>query len=262
MPCTNALSVKNLRVFAEEKPLLRDISFQLACGEVLAIIGPNGAGKSTLLRAICGDMPAKVDELRFFDRPARQWRPEEKARQVAVLGQSSSLDFPFTAAEVVALGRLPHSTGKAADARIVQAAMRATDVQHLSARLYTLLSGGEKQRTQLARVFAQLWYEADNPPPRLLLLDEPTAYLDLRHQHELMDAVKAFAQAGIAVLMVLHDINLAAHYADKVMAINMGECLEYGSCADVINETLLNTLFATELNTLAHPKTGRPLVFL
>ncbi|MDQ2076732.1 heme ABC transporter ATP-binding protein [Marinimicrobium sp. ABcell2] len=252
------LDVKNLSVRIGEKDLVSDVSFSVTPGEVLSVIGPNGAGKTTLLRAITGDAPS-TGELRLNDRPLSDWSPKERALSLAVLTQSNPLAFAFTVEEVVSLGRGPHSTGTVIDREVCQEAMAALDVSHLANRLYPSLSGGEKQRTQLARVMAQIW-RPDGNADRLLLLDEPVTSLDLGHQRQLMQAVRRFADSGVAVLMVVHDISLAAAYSDEVLALNDGRLVALGSPESVVTESLIGDLFGTEVRVIAHPVSGKPVV--
>ena len=262
------LDVRELSVSIDQRQLLIDVSFSLKAGEVTAIVGTNGAGKSTLLRAIAGDKPFTptkiVDEkhlsgIYFCEKSISRWSQQELAKHIAVLPQISQLNFPFTLADVVGLGRIPHSTGAQLDGEIVEAVMQATDVVHLKDRFYTQVSGGEQQRCQLARVMAQIW-RSEDATPRLLLLDEPTAALDLSHQQQLMCAVQNFSKQGVAVLMVVHDINLASTYADNIIALQQGRILCNGPVAEVLNQPLLDNLFGGDVHLFFHPKTGKPLV--
>jgi len=255
------LEVRNLDVAVAGAKLLHQVSFSLAAGEVAAVIGPNGAGKTTLLRAVAGDIPASSGDLMVCGRTHQQWPLLDKARQLAVLPQTSILNFPFTVAEVVALGRNPHGTGRAADEQIVAEALAALDIAHLRDRLYPQLSGGEKQRTQLARVMAQIW-RAEDARERLLILDEPTASLDLGHQQQLMQRIRQMAASGIAVLMVLHDLNLALGFADRLLALHQGKLVANGPCAAVLTSELLHQLYGAYAAVVRHPLDGRSVVIL
>lgn len=197
-------------------------SLEVARGEVLVILGPNGAGKSTLLRVLSGEMRPDAGETWLDGRKLRDWRAGELARRRAVLPQASSLGFPMAAEEVVALGRLPHAghSSRAADIRAIEGAMRQAGVQALARRGYGTLSGGEQQRVQLARVLAQL--EGLPRGDCVLFLDEPTSALDLPHQHAILAVTSSLAAAGMAVIAVLHDLALAAHFADRVLLIADG----------------------------------------
>lgn len=258
------LTLKNVTIHkpgraktGQNNVLVRGVNAQLAAGKILSVIGPNGAGKSTLLKAIAGDLPYFGNiEIKGLNNDATQ-----RARQLAVLPQLSLLNFPFRVSEVVALSRIPHKTGVARDNEIVAQALATMDIDYLADRLYTELSGGERQRVQLARVFAQIWSEDDAPDrTRLLLLDEPTAALDLGHQQQLMEVIRQFANRGVAVLMVLHDINLAAHYSNDLLALLCSEQIAYGSPNDVINAETVKTLFDVEASVIRHPENDTPVV--
>lgn len=264
----NKQTVLNIEALSVTKPgtritqrephyLLKNVNCEVAAGEILAIIGPNGAGKSTLLKAISGDIAytGKVNTPMLSDTPAR------RARQLAVLPQFSLLNFPYRVHEVVALGRIPHATGNTSDNEIINQSLKLMDIAYLKNRLYPNLSGGEKQRVQLARVLAQIWNKEDaENQTRLLLLDEPSTALDLGHQQDLMRAIKVFADRGVAVVMVLHDINLAAQYADKLLALLCSETLAYGSLDEVIQKPIIEKLFNIEAEIIPHPNSGKPLV--
>lgn len=271
------LAVDKLSASIDGSQLLTEVSLRVEPGQVLSIIGPNGAGKTTLLRSISGDLEPAAGQVHFNGRPLTSWNASERALAMAVLTQSNPLSFAFTVSEVVGLGRTPHSTGVVIDHRVCRSAMKALDVVHLAERLYPSLSGGEKQRVQLARVMAQIW-RPDTNANRLLLLDEPVTSLDLGHQRQLMQAVRNFVDdgarvdsgagvksgvgtnSGVGVVMVVHDISLAAAYSDHLLALNEGRLVAYGTPEQVVTETLIGELFATEVQVIAHPRSGKPVV--
>ncbi len=257
-PSTQTLGRKSkLGDTAQHSVLVNNVSFEVASGEVLAIIGPNGAGKSTLLNTLAGDHEYSG----IIEIDGLQANPKARARQLAVLPQLSLLNFPYRVSEVVGLSRIPHSTGQQRDSEIVQEALSLMDISFLSERLYTELSGGEKQRVQLARVFAQIWQAEDaENATRVLLLDEPTAALDLGHQHQLMRSIRKLAEQGVAVIMVLHDINLAARYADKALALLCSERLAFGTIDEVISEENIRALFEVDVHIAEHPEHKSPVV--
>jgi heme transport system ATP-binding protein len=240
-------------------PLLEDISLTLAPGEILGLAGPNGAGKTSLLQVMAGDLPLNSGKLLLGGRPPGDWPRRQLARQLAYLPQLSLLNFPYTVEEVVALGRTPHDTGAATDNDILEQVMAATDIAALRQRLYTQLSGGEKQRVQLARVFAQIW-DAGASGGSLLLLDEPTTALDLSHQQLVLAAVRQLAARGCAVVLVIHDLNLIAGLADRLAVLRQGRLVARGTPAEVFTPELFREVFEVEVLIQPHPGREQPLV--
>jgi iron complex transport system ATP-binding protein len=250
-----------IRVVVGGALLLDDVSLSVAPGDVVAIIGPNGAGKSTLLRALAGDVRPAHGAVRLLGRPLHAWPVQEQARRRAVLPQQSTLAFAFTAREVVLLGRAPHSGGTSGprDAAIAEGALEAVDAGHLADRWYTTLSGGEQQRVHLARVLAQIWEPIDDQP-RFLLLDEPTNSLDLAHQHHTLALARRWARQGVGVVVVLHDLNLAAQYADRLVLLHAGRVVATGVPKDVLTPAQIAAVFGLPVQVLAHPSFPGPLV--
>ncbi|MYU53390.1 MULTISPECIES: heme ABC transporter ATP-binding protein [Streptomyces] len=236
------------------RTVLRGVELTARAGEVLALVGPNGAGKSTLLAALAADLPAAGGAVHIDGRPAVDWSAPELALRRSVLPQSAALSFPFTVAEVVRMGRAPWAGTPAADADegAVAAAMAATEVAGFAGRPFSALSGGERARVALARVLAQ------RAP--LLLLDEPTAALDLRHQELVLGICRERAAAGDAVVAVLHDLGLAAAYADRAAVLHDGVLAAQGPPAEVFTAELLSRVYRQPVEVFGHPRTGIPLV--
>jgi iron complex transport system ATP-binding protein len=255
------LVAQQLWVTVGRHTLLADVSLSLAPGEVLAVVGPNGAGKSTLLKALCGDLPPARGEVWLEGQRLSAWSPRTRAQIMAVLPQDATLAFPFTALEVVLMGRTPHLRGHetARDGEIARLALEAAGVEHCTHRLYPTLSGGERQRVQLARILAQVW-EAPPTGARYLLLDEPTASLDLAHQHSTLATARDFANDGVGVLAIVHDLNLAAQYAARIMVLHQGRHLASGPPSEVLTSEMIQTAFALSALVLPHPTLGCPLV--
>ncbi|MFT4614340.1 MAG: iron complex transport system ATP-binding protein [Bacteroidia bacterium] len=241
------------------QPLLHGISTNLDPGKILAIAGPNGAGKSSLLKLLAGDITPASGSLTFNDKPLAQWPAQTRAQQLAVLPQLSLLNFPYTVEEVVLLGRIPHSTGRQVDIEVVQQALAMTDMQALRQRLYTQLSGGEKQRAQLARVFAQVCHGEDLTGS-LLLLDEPTSALDLAHQQQVLNAIRQLARRGCAVVMVIHDMNLVAGIADEILVLESGRQAALGPPGEVLTQSLFRQVFGVEVSIGLHPQDNTPMI--
>lgn len=238
--------------------VLEDIDFTLQAGEVLAVLGNNGAGKSTLMATLSGELPAHAGRVTLAGRALSEFSAAERAQRLAVLPQASTLAFPFSCQEVVALGRLPHDTGLEHDQTVVQQAMQAADVQNLAWRNYLTLSGGERQRVHMARVLAQIW---DSPQP-CLLLDEPTAALDLAHQQMALHQARAVAQRGGAVLVIVHDLNLAARCADRILLLDRGRSSALGTPWEVLQTEQIARVFGVQVQVQAHPVQDCPLIVI
>lgn len=248
-----AYYVENLSVIRGEKVLLHDVSVGIERGKVTVILGPNGAGKSTLLSVLAGDINPDVGLVRFLDRDIRKWSTREFAQHRAVLPQQTILQFAFRSREVVAMGRLPLPPESRDDEEIAVAiAMDSTETSHLSSRPYTQLSGGEQSRVSFARVLAQ-----ETP---VVLLDEPTASLDLRHQHDVMNVAREIAHEGGTVIAIVHDINLACTYADTLLLMDGGEIVATGSPWDVAKNDILQRTFGCPMAVMNHPYLNCPLV--
>ncbi|MEU4502328.1 heme ABC transporter ATP-binding protein [Streptomyces sp. NPDC024089] len=253
-PGSPVAEVRGLRVRLGQRPVLDSIDLTARAGEVLALVGPNGAGKSTLLAALAADLPAEHGEVRIDGRPVTGWSAAELALRRAVLPQSAALSFPFPVADVVRMGRAPWAGTERADEDdpAMASAMAATEVTEFAERPFSALSGGERARVALARVLAQR--------AGLLLLDEPTAALDLRHQELVLRICRERAAAGDAVVVVLHDLGLAAAYADRAAVLHDGRIAVAGPPAGVFTDELLGAVYRQPVEVFPHPRTGAPLV--
>jgi len=254
-----AMIAENISLHLAGFDLLRNINLTIESGQVTAVVGPNGAGKSSLLKVLTGDIKPTDGRVLLNGRNISQWEMREKANLLAILPQHSELNFPFTASEVVGLGRIPHLTGYGKDQEITINALQLVDASYLQRRLYTQMSGGERQRVQLARVLAQIWSPSDLGQ-QFLVLDEPTSAFDLSHQQMILDIVRQFASRGVGVLMVLHDLNLAAKCADNLVVVNNGVIAAHGSPDKVLSEQLINEVFDVQAVIARHPVTDTPLV--
>ncbi len=230
-----------------------------AAGEVLGILGPNGAGKSTLLRCLAGEMRPDAGQVLLAGWALAAWPPGELARLRAVMPQASALGFPLRAREVVALGRTPHAgrVSRAAHAAAIAAAMAETGTAPLADRWYASLSGGEQQRVQLARVLAQLGEARE----AALFLDEPTASLDLPHQRAILEAAAQRAATGVAVVVVLHDVALAARHCTRIMLLAEGRPVADGPVAQVLTPALLGEAYGVALRRVPDPQ-NREVLFV
>lgn len=218
--------------------VLDRVTTQIRPGQFTAVVGPNGAGKSTLLGILAGLKPTYSGSAQYEGREIRAWRRKELARKVSFLPQSVNIDFPFTAEQVVLMGRTPHGDGwfeSDEDHASVRQAMEATDSADYRCRDFRSLSGGERQRVLLASALAQR--------PQALLLDEPATYLDLKHQIDLYALLRTLARQGLLVVAVTHDLNLAAHYADHVVMLHRGLLTGVGTPQEVITTEALRSVF-------------------
>lgn len=254
------LAARHVSVRVNGHTLLNHVSLALAPGEFVAVLGPNGAGKSTLLRVLAGDVAPCEGTVRLEERVLAAWPPAELARRRAVLPQQSRLAFPFTALEVAALGRTAWQGRRAADLGIARAALHAAGAAALETRSYPTLSGGEQQRVQLARVLAQMWEPAAPGAGRYVLLDEPTAGLDLRHQREVLALMRRLTGQGVGVLAVLHDPNLAFTFADRVAVLSAGRLAADGTPTRVADSALFQAVFGVAVSVIAHPADGVPWI--
>ncbi|WP_375582345.1 heme ABC transporter ATP-binding protein [Cyclobacterium xiamenense] len=233
------LDAHHIHYYIGNRSIVNRASMQVLPGELTAIIGPNGAGKSTLFRLLSGEMPCKQGKITYNGQSIQGMKSRQLASLRAVMPQHSTLTFPFQAKEVVALG-LMHCRPKYPKT-ILKEVMSATQTWHLKDQTYGSLSGGEKQRVQLARVLAQIW--EIKPIPRYLLLDEPTSSMDIAQQHHIMQIIGQLKQRNIGILAILHDLNLAANYADKALLLKQGTVLNQGSIRTVMTPENLKQVF-------------------
>lgn len=246
-----ALEAVGVRYVAEGGEVLIDgVDLAIAPGTVTAIVGPNGAGKTTLLRLLAAELAATAGEVRIDGVLVGSLGAAELATRRAVLPQHTLLQFAFSCLDVVMMGRF--AAAPRSDESVVATAMDATDTSALADRIYPTLSGGEQTRVSLARVLAQ---EAP-----VLLLDEPTASLDLRHQELVMGTMRDLARAGAAVVTVVHDLQLAARHADRVVVLAEGRVAADGTVSEVMRAEVLEPVYGHRITTVAHPRTGQPLI--
>jgi iron complex transport system ATP-binding protein len=225
-------------------------------GALYAVLGPNGSGKSTLLKALLGVVRAQAGTARVDGRDIRSWSRRELARAVGVVPQAETISFPLTVRELVAMGRYPHlgalGAERDADRKAVARALGECDVDGLAARDVTTLSGGELQRVRIARALAQ--------EPRALVLDEPTASLDVRHEMAIMELLRASADGGMTVLVVTHGLDMAARFADRMLLLADGEVAAEGPPDRVMRADVLEQVYRWPVAVEADPVTGAPRV--
>jgi len=248
------VSASGVRVERGGRMLLDDVSLELHGGEVLALLGPNGAGKSTLLGLLSGDAAPDAGSVEFGGRDIRSWPLIELARRRSVLLQDNQIMFPFTVHQVVEMGRAPwrRTPLEDDDNAAISEALRAADIAHLGNRRVPSLSGGERARVAFARVLAGR--------TGVLMLDEPTAALDLGHQETLLGLAKDRARAGDAVLIVLHDLNLAAAYADRIALLREGRLVACDAPTRVLTADIISEVYRTPVEVIPHPVSGSGIV--
>lgn len=239
-----AVGVHNLAISYGKRPILREVTFSVAQGEYFVVIGPNGSGKTSLVKVISGALKPQSGRVEIMGRSIGAIRRRELARAVALVPQNAPVDVPFTAAEVVLLGRSPHlgllTFEGRKDMEIVEQAMRFTNVDHLARSRLDQLSAGERQRVLIARAICQR--------AGTIILDEPTASLDIAHQVHIMDLMeKLRREQGVTVIMVSHDLNLAAMYAQRILLLNHGKVVRIGSAEEVFQPEVIEPAYGCTL---------------
>ncbi len=248
-------ALDGLRVWLGQAEILRGLSLTFGEAAMVAIVGPNGAGKSTMMSVLSGVLGPYQGSCRFRGREVSAWSKPLLARELSFIPQTVRLEFPFTAEQVVYMGRTPYCNGlfeSPEDGEIVRRAMETTDSWQFADREFRALSGGERQRVVLAGALAQ--------EPKVLLLDEPTSHLDLKHQVRTYDLLRRLARQGLTVLAVTHDLNLAASYADRIVVLSEGTVAADGNVEEVLREELLHEVFEVRAEIREGPR-GRPWVF-
>lgn len=252
------IEVKNLSYQIGDKPILRHIDMQARPGELLAIIGPNGAGKSTLMKLLCGEVKSPQDSISLHGKTLSEYTTKELALMRAVLTQANEVSVDFSVQELVTMGRYPHFevNPSITDLEIIEAVLEEMGIQHFKDRSYHSLSGGEKQRVQLARVLAQIYERKD----AILFLDEPINGLDIQYQQIILEKAKKMSAKGWTVLCVLHDINFASRYADKILILKAGAVANFGTPTEIITaENMLKT-YNIHTKVWQDPEIGYPFI--
>ncbi|QMW04603.1 heme ABC transporter ATP-binding protein [Spirosoma foliorum] len=252
------LDVRNISYQIRNRKLLDGVSFQAKPGELLAIVGANGAGKSTLLKLCTRELIKFTGEIQLFDRAIPSYSDKELSQFRAVLPQQNSVVFPFLVSELVLMGRYPHFEFHPSeqDFAIAELALKKVGMWDFASRIFTTLSGGEQQRVQLARVLAQIW----DVEQGILFLDEPTTGLDLLHQHQMLEIAHEFTKKGFCVVVILHDLNLAAQYADQIVMLRAGRVEAIGTPREIITEETIHRVFNLKVWLIEHPEMGCPMV--
>jgi len=255
------LSIKNISYSVGRKEIVKDISVDFLPGEFTMILGPNGSGKSTFLKLFSGELKAKEGSISYSDKKLTGIKKEELAKVRAVMSQQPELGFPLSVEEVVMMGRYPHFTFNPGmhDENICNEVIMQMKIENLKDRNYLTLSGGEKQRVQFARVLAQIW-DMPSDGHRYLFLDEPLTNLDINYQQEFLTIARSLTKTDTVLVAVMHDINLAVQYADKLIFLKDGEMVSYGDPLDILSEDLIKNVFNVDTRIIQNPITGLPLM--
>ncbi len=256
-----AFAAKHVTVRAGAATLLEDVSIDIAPGRLTMLMGPNGAGKSTLLSVMTGDRTPHAGSVSLNGKPLPMLTLQEQAKRRAVLTQSLALDFPMTVFEVVKLGCLPWESSLREQARAVEASLEAAGAVHLAHRNCVTLSGGERQRVHIARCLAQIAHRSSFGEPVYLLLDEPTANLDLKYQVLTLEVCRKLTAEGVGVLCVLHDIALAKEYADDVLLLKGGRVFACGTPRACLTAGTISGAFDISLARSARLAASQDLTF-
>ena len=255
----NRLIAEHLYFTSGQQLLIEDVSLTLAYGEMVALIGPNGAGKSTLLRLLTGFLPPARGACQLAGRALSQWSPEALSRRRAVMLQQPPQRLDWPAEAVVVMGRAPWGAKYAGE--IAREVMALVGCEMLMGRPFSGLSGGEQQRVQLARSLAQLWH--NGAPQGWLFLDEPTSALDLYHQQQVLRLLKKLTlNTRLHVCVVLHDLNLAALWVDRILLLHKGKLVAQGAAQQVIQAEVIAKWYGAEVCVATHPTSNAPHVFL
>ena len=255
------LAIEDVGVVAGGRTLLKNVTARIEPGTLVAVIGPNGAGKSTLVKAISGERRPAFGRVRLNGDDISALAPADLAARRAVLPQATAIAFPFTVFEIVGLGLRQRAGMDAAMRRHeVQRALAAVDLAGFGERLYQRLSGGEQQRVQLARVLCQIGEPVKDGRARLLILDEPTSSLDIRHQLAVLSIARRFAEAGGIVVAVLHDLNLAVGFSDRLIVLQRGRLVADAAPDALLEGPMLAETFGTQMVVMKPPGWARPAV--
>jgi len=255
------LRTENISFSVGKKQILKNVSASFLPGEFNMILGPNGSGKSSFLKIFSGEINKYQGTVLYDDKKIKELRKEELAKKRAVMSQQADLGFPLLVEEVVMMGRYPHFTfnPNKKDITICNEVIERMNLFEFKERNYLTLSGGEKQRVQYARVLAQVW-EKPAEGYRYLFLDEPLNSLDISYQHEFLQAAVELIKDHTVLIAVMHDINLAAHYADNLFFLKEGELVVHGKPKDILTENIIEKVFNIKTTVIDNPVTGKPLI--
>ena len=261
MGSKSLLEINSIFLKIKNKLILNDISLHIESGDMISIVGPNGSGKTTLLRTISNEIPISDGKIEFMNKNILDWGLNEYANKKAVLSQSNNLVFPFSVIDIVKMGRFPlnNKGNQTEENNLCKKILNIFDLNDYIDQNYITLSGGEKQRVQLARVIAQIW--SDDYSKKILILDEPTSYLDIKHQYLLFKFLKELNQKGLTIIMVLHDLNHALSNSNKIAVLKDSKLISYGKTKNIISEELIKNVFEIDLKLINYEDSRTPIIF-
>ncbi|WP_427982562.1 heme ABC transporter ATP-binding protein [Agarivorans sp.] len=253
-----SIQLSQLDFSLAQNQLFKQLNLSFYSGQHTALLGANGAGKSSLLKLICGDRQQQQGEITILGKPRQQWNKAELSRHLAVLPQSSELSFAFRVSEVVGLGLINSQLSYRDQQQLIKQQLQLMDIWHYRDTPYPQLSGGEKQRVHYARVTAQL--ANSQLEQQILLLDEPTSALDLNHQQAVMEHASMLSQQGATVVSVVHDLNLASRYCQRILLLKEGQIYHDGRPEQVLTQSNIAQVFDYQAEILRHPQQHFPVI--
>ena len=252
------ISAQEISVEISAKTRVYPLSINLYPGEVVGLMGPNGAGKTTLLKALSGEVALATGHVNLHGRELTTWSLRERGKILSVMPQYTRLDFDFSVAEVVAMGRTPHSTGDTFDRECINQVLDVCGLQELADQPYTQLSGGEQQRCHLARCLVQVEQSKASLTGCSLLLDEPFNSIDIGYIDAIKSYLKNLAQRGLSIVVSLHDANVLAQLSDRILVLHEGKCVANAAPQDVMTPALFEMVFGVSVDVISHPTTKTP----
>ena len=250
-----SLSLKSVSLKLDNRQILKDVSLEINEGEIVSVIGPNGAGKSTLLNVLTGDISPDSGDIIYDNKQLNKISIQERAFTRSVMSQMQTLVFNFNVKDVIEMGWLQRGNSDFSSnfSMAFEAVTTECNVHNLVHRKFNSLSGGEQRRVHFARTLLQLWRPSQSNDPRYLLLDEPTANLDLSSEMLLMNILKARASSNVGILVILHDLNLASHFADKIAIMKSGEIKAFGKPEEIMTDDFLTSIYEVPIKVKYDP---------
>ena len=250
-----SLSLKSVSLKLDNRQILKDVSLEINEGEIVSVIGPNGAGKSTLLNVLTGDISPDSGDIIYDNKQLNKISIQERAFTRSVMSQMQTLVFNFNVKDVIEMGWLQRGNSDFSSnfSMAFEAVTTECNVHNLVHRKFNSLSGGEQRRVHFARTLLQLWRPSQSNDPRYLLLDEPTANLDLSSEMLLMNILKARASSNVGILVILHDLNLASHFADKIAIMKDGEIKAFGKPEEIMTDDFLTSIYEVPIKVKYEP---------